>query len=141
MFCSAAVAWTTETSDDKWRSGWGQGVSEAEVTQGSGNKIYVACEDGSGGDSSVSFELVGDGPKSGSEVLLIFDKGKPESISVDKLGRIVSDSYASASSFEYVIAKLKKHLSVYVRYPDGREATFTLKGAAAAIGQCRSTWP
>ena len=29
---SNSLAWTTETSDNIWRSGWGQGVSEAEVT-------------------------------------------------------------------------------------------------------------
>ena len=29
--------------DDKWVSGWGQGVAEAIVTHGPGNQIYVTC--------------------------------------------------------------------------------------------------
>jgi len=57
---SNVLAWTTDTSDDIWRSGWGQGVSESEVTHGSGNKIYVAChEPVSWGGSSISISLGG----------------------------------------------------------------------------------
>lgn len=29
--------------DDSWTSGWGQGVAEAVVTLGPGNRIYVTC--------------------------------------------------------------------------------------------------
>lgn len=136
----SVFAWSTGTSDKAWRSGWGQGVAEAQVTHGSGNEIYVACEDGSGMDSSISFMLVGDGPKSG-EVLMIFDKDDPESIQVNANGDIVSDSHVSDSTFRYVLDKFKRHNSVYIRFPDGRESTFTLKGAATAIGDCRSTFP
>ena len=137
---SYASAWSTETSDKVWRSGWGQGVAEAQVTHGSGNEIYVACEDGSGRDSSISFMLAGDGPKSG-EILMILDKGDPESIQVNSDGDIVSDNHVSDSTFLYVLDKFKRHNSVYIRFPDGRESTFTLKGATKAIGDCRSTFP
>nr|CAS02971.1 putative integron gene cassette protein [uncultured bacterium] len=103
LLCSLSVfAWPTETSDKAWRSGWGQGVAEAQVTHGSGNEIYVACEDGSGIDSSISFMLAGDGPKSG-EILMIFDKGEPESIQVGADGNITSNSHASDSTFRYVL--------------------------------------
>lgn len=141
IYSFAAYGWTTETSDAIWRSGWGQGVAEAQVTHGSGNEIYVACEDGSEIDSSISFMLAGDGPGKTSEIMLIFDKGNPETISVDSDGNITSDSYAGDSNFRYVISKFKKHQSVYVRFSDGRESSFTLKGAANAIGDCRPTFP
>lgn len=136
-----AIGWTSETSDKVWRSGYGQGTAEAEVTHGSGNRIYVACEAGSGRDSSISFMLVGDGPKNASEIMLIFDNGDPETVSIGFDGAITSDSHASDSNFRYVIAKFKKHNSVYVRFPDGRESNFTLKGAAKALGDCSSTFP
>lgn len=136
----SALAWSTATSDKVWRSGWGQGVAEAQVTHGSGNQIYVACNDGSGMNSSISFWLVGDSPKSG-EILMIFDKGSPESISVNADGDIVSDSRVSDSTFRYVLDKFRQHNSVYIRFSNGHESTFTLKGAAKAIGDCRSTFP
>ncbi len=135
----SAFAWSSATSDDVWRSGWGQGTAEAQVTHGSGNEIYVACEDGSGFSSSISFSLAGSGPK-GSEVLIIFDNGKPESISVGRDGRVISDSRAGDSTFRYVLANFKNHRKVYIRFSDGRESTFTLNGAAKAIGNCRSTF-
>ncbi|KAF1723518.1 hypothetical protein CSC78_15725 [Pseudoxanthomonas japonensis] len=88
----------------------------------------------------MSFTLAGDSSKSG-EILMIFDKSDPDSIQVNSSGNIVSDSHASDSTFRYVLDKFKRHSSVYVRFPDGRESTFTLKGAAKAIGDCRSTFP
>ena len=85
---SNILAWTTETSDDVWRSGWGQGVSESEVTYGSGNRIYVAChEPSSWGGSSISISLGGrEFPN--SELLIRFDNGKLESFHTDKRGDI-----------------------------------------------------
>ena len=83
---SNVLAWTTDTSDDIWRSGWGQGVSESEVTHGSGNKIYVAChEPVSWGGSSISISLGGkEFPN--SELLIRFDNEKLESFHTDKRG-------------------------------------------------------
>lgn len=140
LFASSIFAWSTETSDNFWRNGWGQGVAEAEVTHGSGNKIYVACESGSGYGSSIHFMLAGNNPKPNSEILIIFDKKHPESFSVDKNGKITSECRACAANFDYLIEQLKKHSSVYIRFSDGRESTFTLKGSAKAIGDCPSTW-
>lgn len=133
-------AWSTETSDNNWRSGWNQGVAEAEVTHGSGNKIYVACDSGSGYGSSIHFILAGNSPKPNSEVLIIFDKKHPESFSVNKNGVITSECRVCAANFDYLIEQLKKHSSAYVRFSDNRESTFTLKGSAKAIGDCPSTW-
>lgn len=140
LLASNLFAWSTETSDNNWRSGSGQGVAEAEVTHGSGNKIYVACDSGSGYGSSIHFMLAGNSPKPNSEVLIIFDRKHPESFSVNKNGEITSECRVCAANFDYLIEQLKKHSSVYVRFSDGRESTFTLKGSAKAIGNCPSTW-
>lgn len=140
FFACNIFAWSTETSDSNWRSGWGQGVAEAEVTHGSGNTIYVACESGSGSGSSIHFMLGGDSPKPNSEVLIIFDKKHPKSFSVNKYGEITSECRACAANFDYLIEQIKKHSSAYVRFSDGRESTFTLKGSAKAIGECPSAW-
>ncbi|MCE9662964.1 hypothetical protein LY622_05880 [Halomonas sp. M5N1S17] len=140
VMTTSAFAWTTATSDDEWRSGWGQGVAEAEVTRGSGNKIYVACESGSRRASSIHFSLAGDGPRS-NEIIMIFDQGPLETISVDQNGTISSDSRAGALNFDHVLEKLKIHNSVYIRFSDGRESTFTLKGSAKAISEdCRAAF-
>lgn len=126
-------AWSA-TSDDKWRTGWGQGVSELQVTQGSGNKIDVTCASPTDlpGGSTVKFTVAGNSVESG-EILTIFDNEKPETFQTNSRGYIESSSRAWASNFTYLLEKFKKHRKVYVRFPDGNEATFTLKGASKAI--------
>ena len=136
---SNILAWTTETSDDVWRSGWGQGVSESEVTYGSGNRIYVACHEPlSWGGSSISISLGGmEFPN--SELLIRFDNGKLESFHTDKRGYIESDSRVGDAQFHYLIDHFKKHKKVYIRAPNGYESTFTLKGSTKALGNdCKS---
>lgn len=131
---SNVLAWTTDTSDDIWRSGWGQGVPESEVTNGSGNKIYVAChEPVSWGGSSISISLGGkEFPN--SELLIRFDNGKLESFHTDKRGYIESDSRVGAAQFTYLLDKFKQHKKVYIRAHNGYESTFTLKGSSKALG-------
>lgn len=133
-FSLNSYSWTTETSDHIWRSGWGMGVSEAEVTQGSGNKIYVACHEPTDyGGSTISISISGDTFRNG-EILAIFDGGKPETLYTNKDGYIESDSRVGAQQFSYLITKFKKHKKVYFRFPNKDEATFTLNGANKAIG-------
>jgi len=67
-----------------------------------------------------------------------FDGEKIFSFSVNKYGELDSESNAAASVFDYLIERLKKHVKVYVRFSDGRESTFSLRGASRAIGDCRS---
>lgn len=131
-----AFAWSTQTSDHAWRSGWGQGWAESQVTHGSGNEIYIACESGSGGDSSITITLAGKTAQPNSEIIFMFDKGSLETFSVGDRGEINTSCNACASGFYLLIDKLKKHNELYVRFNDGRESTFTLKGAAKAIGGC-----
>lgn len=136
---SNILAWTTETSDDVWRSGWGQGISESEVTYGSGNRIYVTCHEPlSWGGSSISISLGGmEFPN--SELLIRFDNGKLESFHTDKRGYIESDSRVGDAQFHYLIDHFKKHKKVYIRAPNGYQSTFTLKGSTKALGSdCKS---
>lgn len=122
-------------SDDKWTSGWGQGVAEAIVTKGPGNQIYVTCNEGAGYDATgISFTLR-DREPTGHSVLLTFDGEDPEEFSIWS-GRITSNCRACAATYEVVVGKLRRHKSVHVRFENGDAARFSLKGAAKAIGQC-----
>jgi hypothetical protein len=133
VICTSATAFGR---DDQWQSGFGQGVCESIITSGSGNEIYVACDCGSNQPSSISFQLTGRDPI-GDNVFLSFDNQDAESIWISD-GSIGSDCRACASTFNYVIDKLKKHSRVRVMYQNGDAATFSLKGSAEAIGECIS---
>ena len=106
------------------------------MTQGSGNEIYVACSEDSDNPSSISFTLAGRPPVPDSNVILTFDREKPMPFSVDERGAITSFCRVCAANFDAAIERLKKHSKVHVLFQDGREGTFTLKGAAKAIGTC-----
>lgn len=122
-------------SDDRWTSGWGQGVAEAIITKGPGNQIYVTCDQGAGRNATgISFMLSGRAP-TGSNVTLTFDDQDPKDISIFG-GKISSDCRACASNYDFVIERLKRHTTVHVRFENGDATRFSLKGSSAAIGQC-----
>lgn len=123
-------------SDMAWTAGYGQGIAEATITKGPGNRIYTACNDGGIGGSSISFELIGRAP-TGNSILLTFDGEDPKAFSIWD-GEIPSDCRACADTFESVIQKLKTHAWVHVRFENGDAARFTLKGASDAIGECKA---
>jgi hypothetical protein len=123
-------------SDEKWSSGFGQGVCEAIVTSGAGNEIYVGCDCGSDRPSSISFQLAGKSP-TGDLVFLSFDGGQAEDVSLWN-SAIPSDCRACASNFDYVKERLKRHSNVRVMFQNGDAANFTLKGSTAAIGECEA---
>jgi len=123
-------------NDDHWVSGWGQGVSEAIVTHGPGNQIYVTCNEGGNlyANTGISFMLAGRAP-TGSSVVLTFDNEDPESLSIWD-GAITFDCAACAGTYEYVIERLKRHSSVHVMFENGDSARFTLAGSTEAIAEC-----
>jgi hypothetical protein len=123
-------------NDDRWESGWGQGVSEAIITHGPGNQIYVTCNGGGslGANTGISFMLAGQSP-TGSSVILTFDSEDPESIWISD-GEITSDCRACADNYEYIIERLKRHSSVHVMFENGDSARFTLAGSSEAIAEC-----
>lgn len=120
--------------DDKWVSGFGQGVCEALVTSGAGNEIYFACDCGSARPSSISF-MLGGKSSTGDLLFLSFDDGPMEDVSLWG-GDITSDCRACANTFDFVKERIKKHSKVRVMFQNGDAATFTLKGSAEAIGEC-----
>lgn len=135
ILASSAIAFG---NDEAWESGWGMGISEAIITKGQGNKIYVACGIPTPGRpvTSISFALIGNAPNS-SSILLTFDGEAPREVFLSN-GSIESASRAGASQFDYIIGKFREKQWVNVRYMDGTNATFTLNGASDAIGICPS---
>lgn len=121
--------------DDQWVSGWGQGIAEAIVTHGSGNQIYVTCNEGGGaGSTGISFMLAGKAP-TGDNITLTFDNDNPEQIWISN-GAITSNCRSCMGSYEYIIRKLRSHNSVHVLFENGDNARFTLEGSKAAITDC-----
>lgn len=141
LFVTAGIAMLSSgahanNSDERWSSGFGQGVCEAIVTSGAGNQIYFACDCGSDVPSSISFELAGENTR-GDLVFLSFDGDTPKSFSLWN-GGIPSDCRACADTFDAVKDGLKQHSSVRVMFQNGDAATFTLRGSSAAIGECQA---
>ena len=136
--CAAALMPATSYAfgnDDHWVSGWGQGISEAIITKGPGNQIYVTCDDSAGREATGISFMLGGKSATGSSILLGFDKDDPKEFSLWD-GVIPSNCRACASVYDVVIAGFKKHSSVYVRFENGDATRFSLKGARKAIGQC-----
>jgi hypothetical protein len=125
-------------NDEHWVSGFGMGVKEAIITKGPGNQIYVACDEGSGTGSSISFMLAGNGP-TGDAVTLTFDGGDPQDFWIAD-GQIISDCRACAATFNTVIDLFKKHQSVHVRFENGTAARFSLARSSSAIGTCSASF-
>lgn len=124
-------------SDDRWQSGWGQGVAEAIVKKGPGNQIYVTCDDGADrNETKISFMLAGQSP-TGSSVVLTFDAKDPSDYMIID-GEIRSDCRACAATYDAVIENFRRHKSVHVRFENGNAARFTLAGSAKAIGKCKA---
>ena len=115
---------------EAWRDGVGQGVGEAWVDKGPGNRIYVACGYGT---NSISFTLAGKSPEPGSTVTLIFDAKDPIEIT-NYEGKFAPNCNPCRALFELVEDELKSSNSVYVRFSAGVGTRFSLKGAAKAIG-------
>lgn len=122
-------------NDETWVSGFGQGVSEAVINKGPGNQIMVTCDVGADRNSTgISFMLGGDSPK-GDTVQLTFDG--TDSVDVTNWdGEIPSHCNACASTYDFVVERLKKHKTVHVKFQNGLSTRFSLKGASKAIGKC-----
>ena len=122
--------------DDKWTSGFGQGVSEAIVTHGPGNQIYVTCDKGAGRSdvTAISFMLAGKSPK-GDHIVATFDNEEPFQVWI-KDGQITTECHACADNYVYLIDKFKTHKWVHILFENGNGAKFTLKGAKEAISEC-----
>lgn len=127
-----AFAW--DKHEDAWGKSLGQGVCEAKVTSGYENKILVSCDCGSGFVNEISFSLKKPLAKN-FDILLTFDGLKPISVP-SRNGTISADTPEGKANFKKVLRLFEKHKSVKVEYPNGRQATFTLKGSRAALKGC-----
>ncbi len=127
-------------ADEAWRQGSAQGIDEAWVGLGPGNQILITCEDDKSESTGMSLTLAGSPPPSSSTVVFVFEDLTTFDIGVDDQGLVTSACHACGDSFDYLLGLLKSHSAVYVRFADKRGARFSLKGAKAAIGDCRSDW-
>lgn len=132
LLSSNVFAW--EKHEDAWGKAYGQGVCEAMVTSGYEDKIHVSCDCGSGYANEISITLRKALPKN-FNVLMTFDDSKPISVPSSN-GTIVADTPEGKANFKKLIRLFGKHKSVKVEYPNGRQATFTLKGSRAALEGC-----
>lgn len=122
-----------------WKSGFGQGATEAWVELGPGNGIHVSCTGGfSHAITGVRFVLAGKSPPSNSTVMLIVDDNDPIDVPINEEQSLTSNSRVEASWFETVRDALKTGETAYVRFPDGTGARFSLDGADEAIGDCQA---
>jgi hypothetical protein len=135
LFLLPLTAFGWEKHEDAWGKASGQGVCEAMVTQGYENKIQVSCDCGSGFANEISVALKKPLSKN-FNILMTFDDLAPISVP-SRNGDIIADTPEGKANFKKVLRLFKKHKSVKVEYPNGREATFTLKGSGAALKDCR----
>jgi hypothetical protein len=138
LFLLPLSAVASDKHEDAWGKASGQGVCEAMVTQGYENKIHVSCDCGSGFANEISVALKKP-PSKNFNILMTFDDLPPISVPSRK-GDIVADTPEGKANFKKVLRLFKKHKKVKVEYPNGREATFTLKGSGTALKDCRLNW-
>lgn len=131
----AALPAAAQSQDGIWWSGSGMGVHEAGIEHGPGSQIYVACHVWAPGPSGISFRLVGEPPADG-RVMLIFDGETPFEIGVSWQGYVHAGCRVCDQLFQNLINGFKSHQTVWVSFGGGIDTTFTLNGAAEAIGDC-----
>jgi hypothetical protein len=136
LYSSHALGLKKQNSDDVWTSGKAQGVCGAEVTNGSANKIYVSCNCGSGFENEISILIENSTPKKNVDILMAFDDSAPISVAYPKDG-IVADSKKGKANFKKLLTLFKKHSRVKIELPNGKFASFTLKGSTAALKGCQ----
>jgi len=131
------VATVSAAAAEEWKSGYGQGATEAWVELGPGNRIDLSCTGGfSHAITGVGFTLAGQSPPANSTILLIVDDQDPIEVPINGEQKLGSNNRAEASWFESVRDALKSGESAYVKYPDGTGARFSLSGSSEAIGEC-----
>lgn len=125
-----------------WGAEFGQGIVEAGVGDGKGSELRLVCNI-SGLDTIASRLTFG--PQSqvpafapaGSTVEFLFDGQHSAPIVLNAHDSLVVENNAvSIGTFKFIVGRLKKHNSLIVRFPSGRELNFPLKGSGKAIGDC-----
>ncbi|WP_282045942.1 peptidoglycan-binding protein [Roseibium album] len=140
---SASNARPAYDPNARWGSYTGQGIREASVTSGPQNQLLLACDLGAspfGAGSSLSIEVGGDKAPAGSTGTMAFDGGQPIPVHFDADNSVqVENSNASIGQFNFIVSSLKRHSTVLVSLPNGKQARFSLRGSSRAIGNCPAT--
>ena len=139
---------TVLAADGRWTSGYGQGVTEATVTNGRGTTFYISCPDSALNQApSVSLEprgMTGGENADNVGVILTIDGRNtawPLNRRVLDQNQVLFTADATSASQKTALRTLMRGLSngrsVTVAIPgDGVRETFTLAGSAEALRQC-----
>ncbi|WP_035898767.1 peptidoglycan-binding protein [Labrenzia sp. DG1229] len=140
---SASNARPAYDPNARWGSYTGQGIREASVTSGPQNQLLLACDPGAspfGAGSSLSIEIGGDKAPGGSTGTMAFDGGQPIPVHFNADNSVqVENSNASIGQFNFIVSSLKRHSTVLVSLPNGKQVRFSLRGSSRAIGNCPAT--
>lgn len=134
--------------DGRWTSGYGQGVTEAAVTNGRGTTFYIACPDAALNQApSVTLEprgMTGGENAANVGVTLTID-GQSTSWPLNRRvldqNQVLFTADATTAGQKTALRTLMRGLSngrsVTVAIPgDGVREIFTLAGSAEALGEC-----
>ncbi|MGV3577340.1 hypothetical protein [Brevundimonas sp.] len=139
---------TVLAADGRWTSGYGQGVTEATVTNGRGTTFYIACPDAALNQApSVTLEprgMTGGENATGVGVTLSIDGASvdwPLNRRVLDQNQVLFTADATTAAQKTALRALMRSLgngrSVTVSIPgDGVSETFTLAGSAEALREC-----
>lgn len=134
--------------DGRWTSGYGQGITEATVTNGRGTSFYVACPDAALNQApSVTLEPRGmTGGENGTDVAVTLTiDGRattwPLNRRVLDQNQVLFTADATSAAQKTALRTLMRGLSnggsLTVSIPgDGVSETFTLAGSAEALREC-----
>lgn len=144
--CLAPVAALAD--EGRWSSGYGQGVTEATVTNGRGTTFYIACPDAALNRApSVTLEprgMTGGEDAANVGVVLTIDGAStnwPLNRRVLDQNQVLFTADAASADQKAALRTLMRGLgqgsSLTVAIPgDGVRETFTLTGSAGALAEC-----
>lgn len=110
----------------QWSSGWGQGVSEYNVSDAQGNSLYIACSE----DRSVSMILTLNGQEYGSYSEQGFDlliDGQEIQTPYDTASRV------GANNFLFAWEALRKAKTLLAITSDGARVELSTRGSAKVL--------
>jgi hypothetical protein len=134
--------------EGRWSSGYGQGITEATVTNGRGTTFYIACPDAALNRApSVTLEprgMTGGEDAANVGVILTIDGQStawPLNRRVLDQNQVLFTADAATPAQKTALRALMRGLgqgsSLTVAIPgDGVRETFTLAGSSAALGEC-----
>ena len=144
----AAVPLTATAGDGRWTSGYGQGQTEATVTNARGTTFYVTCPDAALGRApTVTLEprgVTGGQDTANVGVLIMVDNRSthwPLNRRVLDQGQVIFTADAvtptQKTQLRALMQRMRAGRSVTVAIPSaGLRETFPLTGSAAALGAC-----